>query len=37
VPLGRAIFVSVCGALFLTGGVFLLLFASLLFGTGCLE
>jgi hypothetical protein len=34
---GRALFVSVCGALFLTGGAFLLLFASLLFGTGCLE
>jgi len=37
VPVGRALFVSVCGALFLTGGAFLLLFASLLFGTGCLE
>jgi hypothetical protein len=34
---GRALFVSVCGALFLTGGAFLLLFASLLLGTGCLD
>jgi hypothetical protein len=34
---GRALFVSVCGALFLTGGAFLLLFASILLGTGCLD
>jgi hypothetical protein len=37
VHVGRALFISVCGALFLTGGIFLLLFASLLLGTGCLD
>jgi hypothetical protein len=37
VHVGRALFVSVCGALFLTGGIFLLLFASILLGTGCLD
>ncbi len=37
VHLGRALLISVCGALFLVGGVFLLFFASLALGTGCLE
>ena len=34
---GRALLISVCGALFLVGGIFLLFFASLALGTGCLE
>lgn len=34
---GRALFASICGALFLVGGAFLLFFASLALGTGCLS
>lgn len=37
VHVGRALLISVCGALFLVGGIFLLFFASLALGTGCLE
>jgi hypothetical protein len=37
VHVGRALLISVCGALFLVGGAFLLFFASLMLGTGCLS